>query len=125
MSYVTTVMIQFDSIGDEDRDKDIPEIPSDFKNTAKVQEIAKRLCEGQIFKKLKGWGGDCAPQVDDVYGAGFNYFPVDEFVAEVEKLSWENPAEFRLFIRDEDSVAFGVWVFVDGKLEEVVEQERD
>lgn len=121
MSVVTTVMIQFDALGDADRDDDIPDLPSDFKNTAKVQEIVDRLCEGQQFQELDNWGGHCFPQVDVLYGAGFNYFPTDDFLSELEKLEWAWPDRLRVFVREEDEAAFAVWTMESGKMVCVVE----
>ena len=119
MSSSTTVMIQFDAIGDAECDEDT-ELPSDFKNTEKVQEIVRRLFDGQEFRPLMGWGGACAPQADEIYGACFNYFLVDEFMAELAQLDWVEPDRLRVFVQCEEEYAFSVWIMECGAMIELI-----
>ena len=115
MSQPTTVMIQFNAIGDPDHD--LPDVPTDFKNTAAIQEIVARLCDaGDRFEPLTGWGGWCAPQADPIYGGCFNYFFVDEFMRALEQLDWVEPDLLRVFIQTEDDDACGVWIMHEGQM---------
>jgi len=122
MSQVTNVMLQFlgcdgDSYWGDD----------DAANVARVQAIVGELADGQQFKDITSqrdegppqpgnfWGGSKYPECDLLAGA-FNYLPLDQFIAKIEKLTWRCPAFFRLFAQSQECDAFGVWVIRDGKI---------
>ena len=117
MSCVANVLIQFDCL------------EPDVQNVAKLHEITERLCQ-QRFRSLVDsrardlWGGSKAPECD-LFGAAFNYIPLDEFFAELEKLEWECPNLIRVFVQRQDDNAFGVWVMREGKMVCVLEADQD
>lgn len=125
MSVVTNVMLQFlGCAGDTYWDDD------DAANVARVQEIVGRLAGGQQFKDIisqcddrpspgESWGGCKYPECDLLAGA-FNYLPLDEFISELEKLTWREPGFFRLFVQGQEADAFGVWLMHGGKITCVV-----
>lgn len=127
MSYVTNVMLQFDGCSFRE-DGGAPEgLEGDSANRGKIDEITARLASGQVFRlitregRASNWGGGKNAECD-LLAAAFNYLPLEDFIKELESLTWSSPEMFRLFVQRQGSDAFGVWVIKDGKIVCVVEE---
>jgi hypothetical protein len=124
MSQPTDVILQFDGI-DGDPGYDPENDPNDSDKMVLVQKIVARLTEdGQQFKLLtkcgeRFWGGGKVPGCY-LFAGTFNYLPLDDFIAELNKLEWREPEAFRMFVQEDDDRAFGVWVIRDGALEQAL-----
>ncbi len=135
MSNVTNVMMQFSGANGDAYEHE--EFGTDFPNLALVQKSIVELGDGAPLKHVaahgddepgpeegqpgSGWGGRKYPETTVLAGA-FNYLQLEEFIEALQKLTWREPDQFRLFVQGQDADAFGVWIIRNGKIVEVVEQ---
>jgi hypothetical protein len=61
-----------------------------------------------------GKGSEC-----HVWVGAFNHFNRKAFLDDLQELPWENPAGVQVLIEGQDDDCWGLWMFTDGRLQEV------
>ncbi|MFJ7250529.1 GNAT family N-acetyltransferase [Kitasatospora sp. NPDC098652] len=70
------------------------------------------------------WGGGKYPECE-VYAGALNHADLAGLIAHIERIPWQQPDFFQLFVKDQSDLYFRVWMFHGAQLRQLAPEGRD